>query len=297
MARRAVLSGAALAVCLSSSTLLSSVSADSGESCSEATPAVATAAGAVWADNPEDWWSFHGLPGTYVVTLTSSVADADLTVSDLSCGAALCTRSVAAGPEVCTVTVETGGVAVRAWSMSHNVPASYVVDVTLLRPGLLPDCVDGEDNNDDGVKDWPADSGCESPADPSEDDSPCYDDLDVAVCVETSTSGSGAPEGPFVTVANRAYEIAGHVDTYAFEVEGRKVHLPCVVLVAKPHGTFNPCKLHGSFVSRDMTLYKPITQTVPVATPRLDALNVCHARVTLTVGSARPRSFPAYTFC
>ncbi|HEV2891539.1 MAG TPA: hypothetical protein VGX28_14295 [Frankiaceae bacterium] len=290
MARRAIVASAVITAFLTSSVVLPNASA-AGASCSDAFLMPGAAAGAVGSDKPEEWWRLPGLPGTYVVTLTSTVGDADLGVGDGDCGA-MCSSSEPLGVETCTVTVETYGITVVARSMSDRVPASYVVDV--VTAPAAADCADGLDNDGDGLRDN-ADAGCGDDTPSSEDDDPCYDRAGVDVCSRL-VKGDVARRYSLTAPDNERYEVAGYVDTYRFTVAGRDVDLACVVLVAKPHGTNNFCGFGGgTFVSRDLKLYK-VKPDLPDSALHGVRVKVCEADVVLSA-DGHDETFDAYVPC
>lgn len=290
MPRRWLVASAVVTAFLTGSVVLPNASAD-GASCSDAFLMPGAAAGTVGAEKPEAWWRFVGLPGRYVVTLTSSVGDADLGVGDAHCGS-LCTRNEPLGVETCDVTVGSYGITVVARSLSARVPASYVVNVAMVP--ALHDCADEKDNDDDGLVDS-GDAGCRDETPSSEDGSPCYDVANVDVCSEV-VAGDVARRYSLTAPDSEDYEIAGYLDTYRFTVAGHDVDLTCAVLRVKPHGTNDFCGFGGgTFVRREAQLYRTEPE-VPASSLHGTRLEVCEADLILSA-DGHSESVDAYVPC
>jgi hypothetical protein len=157
-------------------------------------------------------------------------------------------------------------------------------------------CLDGIDNDGDGQGDYPADSGCSSALDSTEQPEACPDAGGAAVCVSLTPRGvrdSFDVDAPTST----SVDVAGYVDLYEFTTVG-SVNVPCAVL-GVDDTVVNPCATAGGrFVQRIATL---VDSSVPAAAGALDAplatVRICDADLVLTVNNIGVSSFPALTLC
>lgn len=296
MARRAVVAGAALVTALAGTIVPGADAAMWADTCDAALPMAGTIAGAVGNGNNEDWFRHPVAPGRYLVTLESTIGDADLSVGDGSCSG-LCGSATPILLERCDVRATDPWLTIGAWSASRLVPASYVVTVTPLAD--VTACTDRIDNDGDGAIDIPADDGCAGPQDTSEDTSPCNTTAGVEVC---TTVTPGAVLVPVVVeqLESKEYMVEGGLDLYEFRVLGADVPVTCVVLSARPVVAANPCRTAGGrFKKRLHPLYYRHGHDVPrTPTYPRSLVNVCEATLTITVDSVTtPSPIPMLTTC
>jgi len=299
MARRVIAAVAALAAAVLTSVAPAPVSAETADdSCGTGLPFAGATAGTVGQGDDADWWVHPAVPGDYLVTLTSGPADADLVVSDGAC-APLCDSAEDVGLDRCTATATDLGLTIGVTSRAKTFDASYVLTVTPIQAAAVATaCNDHVDNDSDGAIDAPSDPGCSSERDVSEEPD-CSTVGSSEVC---ATVVAGNEREAFTTtgLTLKGYEVAGYLDVYRFGPSGgAHVDLPCVVLVAKPHGTANGCKFAGGrFVTRLQTLLHPVRSDVPrPPITQVTYVRVCDADLTVTVDGNGPGALPILTRC
>lgn len=163
-----------------------------------------------------------------------------------------------------------------------------------------PQCGDGVDNDLDGKTDYPADPGCASAADNSEN-VPCTVTAGVTTCVGISASQvvQRVHVYRYDVVPGRTHGVAGFVDLYRFTLQtGTVVNLPCVVVVVDG-GTTNPCgTADGTFVSRVATLVnQSVAEPTVVQGAELVSAGLCEGELVVTANNIGIASAEAYTLC
>lgn len=300
MTRRGVIAGAALAVAVATTTLSGPATAEGiDDSCATALPTVTTGGGTIGGGDTEDWWRQLGVPGYYGVTLTSSAADAALSVGDGACGS-ICGGAVAYGVVTCFVHSASGGVTVGVTS-GAKLPAPYALTIAFLLPAdTAAACFDRADNDGDGLVDYPADAGCAGPYDMTEDFSPCFRASPAApeTCVEVVT-GAQRERYSATRPADGAAEVAGRIEMYRFPLLAN-VEIPCVVVYADPPGTsVSPCRKAGGRRSgRAQDLFRIPRDDVPDLASRDElVVRVCEAVVNASVDGRRLPPADVLTLC
>ena len=172
-------------------------------------------------------------------------------------------------------------------------------DAALSPVGGTTACSDGADNDGDGKVDYPADPGCSSGLDLSEQDDPCgaIQPGLVGCLVPGDEIASYTIEGVDPDTG-AGHDVAGYVDAYRFRVGAGQFTLPCVVLVADS-ATANPCAAAGGiFVSRDNVLVET-TVNDPGVLPGsgVATVRVCEATLTFTVFGFGIDEAPAVSLC
>jgi hypothetical protein len=301
MTRRGITAVAALAVAALTSLAPAPVAAEAADdSCGAGLPFAGTAAGTVGRGDDADWRTHAAVPGSYLVTLTSGPSDADLVVGDGACGT-LCDSAEDLGTlDRCTATTAGFGLTIGVTSLAKTFDAAYVVTVTPIQAAAAATaCNDDVDNDMDGAIDAPSDPGCSGPNDTSEDDPECSRAGASEVCAKVVVGD----EREVLTTSGltlKEYEVAGYLDVYRFgRPGGAHVDVPCVVLVAKPHGTANACRFAGgTFVTRTATLLHPVRSDVPrPPLAQVTYVRVCDAELTVTVDGHGPKSLPVVAPC
>jgi len=290
MTRRTIVAGLALASALSGF-VVSPPAIAADDTCGSVLSDTGMIAGMVGADDDWDWWTQSVVPGTYLVTLVSGVADADLTVGDGSCGT-LCTSNSVQGPDLCEATTDGWVLTIGIWAGSPK-RSAYAVSVVPFGPPTT-ECNDTKDNDSDGFFDA-GDAGCSGQNDNSESDAECSTTLGGKACAEVVVGDVRAEYLPFQPGVQE-YKVGGLVNEYRFP--GIPVHLVCVVLIVRPGVYKDPCKdAGGRFVATLHPVHYVGREAPNGAVTSEHLLQICDATVTLTIDGGFTQRFDAMTLC